>query len=256
MTPHDEYLSVTELQIPSTSRTATLEAEVETLFGKKVLYLLRPGIHERAAAVLDRKDDTPTIEFRAEDEIEESTVFHELYHLKLLAEGFPIYNLSFSSAMTPYEGSSRQVYETIRAAMQHAHFFPIMRNQGFDPTAKSRSVITGMKVPQRGNRARDRGDFHNAADLFATHMAGDQIALAAHIEALRRCGWTFSVEKANQAYEVVRRLGFDQPRREADALVAALNVLFEDQPRAILQRWVANRQKRSTYSLNEAELML
>lgn len=229
---------------------------VEADYGRSVLYMLDGSIPEHAAARLDRSDDTPIIEFRTEIDADETTIFHELCHLQLLARGFPIYHLVISPRMLPYKEMIFRVYSRIRAGMQHALFFPIMRSQGFDPTTKARSAIAEMCPAPRGLRERDQNDFELAADLIGTHLAGDPETLDRHIAVLTKAGWLFSIEKAKQACEFMHQCGFDQPQREADALVGALDVLFDGQSRPTLRNWCGNMQKRPTYSLNEVELAL
>lgn len=249
-------LTIQRLDIIATARTANLMKTVEADYGRKVLYVLDQSIPERAAARLDRNDDTPVIEFRAETEADETTIFHELCHLQLLARGFPLYRFVPTPDMLPYKEMIFRVYSRVRAAMQHALFFPTMRQQGFDPTMKMRSAIAAMGPSQRGSRGRDQNDFELAADLVGTHLAGDEEALEEHIAILRKAGWIYSIEKAKQACELIQQYGFDQPRREADALVGALDVLFDGRPRPMLRNWFENTQKRPTYSLNEVELVL
>jgi hypothetical protein len=91
-----ERSPLTVLGINLSRPTAAIAAEVEDAFGAPVIYVYREGIREHAAAIVDRQYDTPTIEFRTGEDIDESTIFHELYHLKLITQG-----LSQSSVGSP-----------------------------------------------------------------------------------------------------------------------------------------------------------
>jgi len=229
---------------------------VEAAYGRKVLSVVNQDIPEHAAARLDRKDDTPIIEFRTQNDADEPTIFHELCHLQLLARGYPLYNLVISPQMQAHSQMIDRVYSRVRAAMQHALFFPTMRAQGFDPAIKIRLAIADICPSQRGSRGLKEADLVFAADLIGTHLAGDEEALIQHIAALRDAGWTWSVETAKKAYNFIQQNGFDEPRREAATLVGALDVLFDGQRRPMLRNWRENMQMRSTYSLNEVDLVV
>lgn len=244
---------ISELPTQLGSETQRLKAEVEARFGKCIECSFSPEMRESAAAYLS-EDQSPNIQFRDSTNTDETTIFHELSHLNLIAEGFALYELEMDAVAQQNHELFQRLYQTIRAALQHAIFFPLMRAKGFDPTADVRSKVKRAKPAPRGNRARDLSDFVMAVDLFATMLSRDDDAIDVHRESLLERGWEFSVQKAEESRAISERTVFATPTGEAEAVVAILGALFQGQFTFTLDSWKGDLQKHSGYQLNVATI--
>lgn len=203
-----------------------LKSQLEMRFGKGIKFSLNSEMSEHAAALVS-EDGTPCIQFRSESDINETAIIHELYHLKFLADGFPQYEMELDAIAQTHSETFYRLYQRIRAALQHASFFPLMRSQGLDPTSDVRLKVGNTKLSSRGDRPRDHADFELAVDLFATMMSGDELASGTFRNGLLVQGWNFSVQKAEALQAIAAGLSFNEPEGEAEALVLALNALFD-----------------------------
>jgi len=113
-----------------------LLAEVERLSGKQVReYMEQDSGGETVAFSFIEADGTPFITIRGERGLNEDTIVHELFHLKMIVKGFPI----LVTCPTP-DISNPNVIEYakfVRAnvdnAIQHWMFYPEIRRMGLKP---------------------------------------------------------------------------------------------------------------------------
>lgn len=226
MTTNETILG--QFSVELAPETVSLKNEVERRFGKSIRFTLCTGIPEHAAAFLS-EDRSPNIQFRSEADIHETNVVHELNHLKLITDGFPSYELVLDPVAQQYAKTFYRLFQRIRAALQHAIFFPLIRGQGLDPTTDLRLEVDKKRLSPRGGRPRDISDFEYAVDLFAAIMSGDESAADVFRRVLLEQGWSFSVQKAEVLQDITRSARFHEPKGEAEAVVSALNVLFDGQ---------------------------
>lgn len=117
--------------------------EVEQAYGKGIRQLSSPGAaaHEAGAAGVEG-DGTPVISLNDSVGKREEVVVHELFHLKLFAEGY--YEVQFvpaggvnKEALDKLSGSV--LYPAVVSQVDHAVFFPRMRSMGLNPVFDQRT---------------------------------------------------------------------------------------------------------------------
>lgn len=117
--------------------------EVEKAYGKSIRQLSAPGAaaYEAGAAGVE-SDGTPVISLNDSTGKREEVVVHELFHLKLFAEGF--YEVQFVPAGGLNKDALGQLsntvlYPAIVSQVDHVAFYPRMRRMGLDPVFDQRA---------------------------------------------------------------------------------------------------------------------
>lgn len=145
------------------SRVHRLLADVEKRFGKPVRFewveMFDPD--DRLGEADVSEDGTPVVRIRMRVPVAaalplEDTLVHELFHLQLIAEGYPAVDLGFRESglerPAPPAFAQDVTFATVRTQLWdpilHAVFFPRMKSAGFDPG----------RLRRRGVRARLRAD--------------------------------------------------------------------------------------------------
>lgn len=244
-----------QLPIQLGTEATTLKNRLESRFGKIITFSLNPGISEHAAAFLS-DGHSPNIQFRSESDIDETTVIHEFHHLQLIADGFFVYELMLDPIAVHSRTTFDRLYQTVRAALQHAMFFPLMRDQGLDPTSDLRLELNSKKLAPRGRRPRDLSDFEYAVDLFAAIMSGDELAAGTFRKMLLEHGWDFSVQKADALHAIARSVRSHEPEGEAEAVALALNALFDSEFEFSLTLPSCHSKKESGYQTKIAHIRI
>lgn len=134
---------------------------IEQIYGKNVREEIIPESLVPAIAEASISDDgTPIIRIKKSDKRIEESITHELHHLQLIAEGFPV--ISFDgdeNVIKPYEKVllilNRYIYDQI----EHRIFFPKMREAGFSPDEIYKAEVNDI--------------------LNKNHIEGPQIAITA-----------------------------------------------------------------------------
>jgi hypothetical protein len=120
-----------------------LWAEIEAHYGRPVRELLIDNLdypYYAGLASID-PDGTPVVELKNSAPVTEERIVHELYHLKLYADGFPVIRIEYPAAWKGERQQARvryimaQIYDSI----EHWIFYPQMRQMGLmpDDTLKS-----------------------------------------------------------------------------------------------------------------------
>jgi hypothetical protein len=247
--------AIGQLPIQLGAVATNLKNRLEARFAKSITFSLNSGIREHAAAFLS-DGNSPNVQFRSESDINETTVIHEFHHLQLLADGFFVYELTLDPVAVHSHTTFDRLYQAVRAAFQHAMFFPLMRDQGMDPTSDLRLVLDSKKLAPRGRRQRDLSDFEYAVDLFAAIMSGDELASGRFRKLLLDQGWDFSVQKADALHAIAQSVRFDEPQGEAEAVVSALNTLFDGQFEFSLSLPRCHSKEESWYQANIAQIRI
>jgi hypothetical protein len=120
-----------------------LWAEIEGHYGRPVRELLIDDLaysYYAGLASVD-PDGTPVVQLTNTEPVTEERIVHELHHLKLYADGFPVIRIEYPAAWNGERQQARvrfliaQIYDTI----EHWIFYPRMREMGLmpDDTLKS-----------------------------------------------------------------------------------------------------------------------
>jgi hypothetical protein len=210
--------------------SADLLAEVEQLYGKPVDYQ-----ETTKAAVGDSgvyRDGTPYVEvnpvmYRRSNLRQEAVVVHELFHLKMKANGYPIIRLE-RAGTSPDE--YQFLLETVRLIfdpVEHHLFADQMREMGLDPDAEVEDHFRGLDPDQ------STAGFTNPYQRAMTFM---RVTLecapetAARFERLYKLnGWGAQLQTGKQMAELVYSHKQYSPDDEVDVYLKCLGRLLQGQ---------------------------
>lgn len=119
------------------SEARILWAQVEGHYGRPVRELLIDdlGYSYYAGVASVDPDGTPVVQLINTEPVTEEIIVHELYHLKLYAEGYPVIRIEYPADWNEEKEQARvrfiiaQLYDTI----EHRIFYPRMREMGLAP---------------------------------------------------------------------------------------------------------------------------
>jgi len=211
--------------------SSVLLETVERLYGKPVREeetdKFPPG--KFGESTVD-EEGTPVIIINSSRGRTERNIIHELYHLRLRAEGSPILTGHFAGVRSSRE--SRQLLSSLipyfHDFIQHWIFYPEMRKMGLDPAADIKSDyerILGVDKFQTLNESDVKG---LALEYWKTALELDDPELLGRIgKWYERKGWGSSLAKGKQLKEIVESASPRQADEEVDALLRCLNAFYE-----------------------------
>jgi hypothetical protein len=230
--------------------SADLLAEVERLYGKPVDFA-----ETTKAAVGDSgvyRDGTPYIEinpvmYRRGRLRQEAVIAHELFHLKMKADGYPIVRIE-------REGTSPDEYqfllETVRLVfdpIEHHLFAAQMREMGLDPDAEVEDHFRELDPDQ------STAGFTNSYQRAMTFM---RVTLectretATRIERLYKLkGWGAPLETGKKMAELVYSHKQYSPDDEVDVYLKCLGRLLQGQAVITRTGWETERHGDIAYRI-------
>lgn len=220
------------------SPAAALLEEVERLYGKQVREEETDKFpsNKFGAAKIDQ-EGTPVITINPSRGRTERNIVHELFHLKLEAEGFPGYYVRVQPSL-----ESRQLLSglisVLNETIQHWIFYPEIRKMGLDPAADLKSDFErDIKMNKFPNM--DNPDGINLSLLYwkATLELNDPKLLNRIEEWYKRKSWSVPLAKGKKLEQIVNSAA---PRRADEAvnvLLRCLNAFFEGEFRFELEGW-------------------
>lgn len=223
------------------SPAAALLEEVERSYGKQVREEETDKFPSNTfgESKIDQ-EGTPVITINPSRGRTERNIVHELYHLKLKAEGFPTFKVRYVPVQPSPE--SRQVLSVLiprfNEIIQHWIFYPEMRKMRLDPAADLKSDFErDIKMNKFPNM--DNPDGINLSLLYwkATLELNDPKLLDRIEEWYKRKGWNASLAVGKMLQQIVSSA---VPRRADEAvnvLLRCLNAFFEGEFRFELEGW-------------------
>jgi hypothetical protein len=202
-----------------------LEA-VERVSGKSVSVSLRDDLAEAVQGYsFTAQDGTPTIVLARGKGQNEENIVHELFHLKMLNDGYPLFDFDMSDAERSANGKLYLLMRTlIYDPITHSLFYPKMRQMGLDPDSNTREQL-------QKNRLRSE---QPSVEWLATYFM--KVSLETSDPKLRdevehwyeEKGWTVALQRGRALLQVIESLSED-PESVALIVVKCLNVLFHGQ---------------------------
>src|SRR5262249_50675622 len=153
----------------------------------------------------------------------EDNVVHELFHLKLRHERWPVL-----SSIVPSGPDAAEFTRDIQGPIQlfhdgllHRRFYRQMKAMGFDP---SRAMQSTLDIAMKAGDFSPRKGFGGLV-LFLVKYALD-VDDADHIGVAFRWfqekGWTDQLQTAKKALDVLAASSYDSPEKEIETLVEML----------------------------------
>ena len=235
---NDGGSTVEELTINLRPQALALLAEVEEKYAKKVVTEAirgwKPTDHGTASVT---KDGTPVIQLSAATGGTEATVVHELFHLKLKADGFPATRYILATNIENKQNREflaavdLMLFETI----EHWIFYPEMRAMGIDPSPELTAVAESGDY-----KTLDQNDFRKLALYYlrANLLIEDQAILSVMTE------WYHDNQRAalgaaGRLMAIVKDSNPKTPKEEIVTYTKCYNFLFKGVSRLEEEKWTA-----------------
>jgi len=217
-----------------------LLADVEKSYGREVRVKVMSDWENHLIGESSLEEDgTPEIRLNASTGRTEVCAVHELFHLKLKAEGYPAIILTgdLTESHRAYFANAASV---IRETLQHRAFYPEMRRMGFTPEAMQRVLL---KRVMKG----DRDDGVNVAPdevslalyYFKACLEVEDRELISHIEkTYEKKQFIWGLETGKMLVGLAREYKSQSPEEEIGLLIRCLNALFSDKVSFGVRRWL------------------
>ena len=203
-------------------RGLELLSEVEKTFSKQVRGEWYKDMTAQTVALV-AADGTPTVRCNpAHRELNEEIIVHELYHLKLRAEGFP--SIEFKGVEP---NISRWINENLYDAIQHWVIYPQLRKLGYSPDANRKRDIERV-ISQ--NRFTDEplppSDIVFRYFRVALELS-DPLLVDRFGEWYQRRGWAAHLNKGRNLVQLIKNTNPVTAEQAIQSLIEVANLLFE-----------------------------
>jgi hypothetical protein len=139
---------------------------------------------------------------------DESTIVHELFHLKLHVEKYP-YQVLWDSSLLPgddgrrYERLKRLLYQFVLDPLTHRVFYGRMRAMGLDPATNQRAFVEKLLEEYRQRKA-DWTPSGRVATyfMFVSELSGDSALIKRIDEWYRAQGWSAELATAKAMIDI------------------------------------------------------
>jgi hypothetical protein len=224
--------------------------DVESAYGKPVSEIEENTWEpSRYGQSIVKPDGTPTITINSSTGRTEATIVHELLHLKLRAEGFPILGYEFPADTNTTANKEYMIWigAHLRDPIQHWIFYPRMQDLGVDPD---------MELRIEFEAALERGYFLNlnaatksvALTLYylkAALQLNDPKMLNRIVRWYKKRDWKKPLSLGEQLVQVVLDSNPQTPREEIAVFLRCLNLLQKGAAKFELSDW--NTQTLGTF---------
>ncbi|HET9529239.1 MAG TPA: hypothetical protein VFQ92_02735 [Blastocatellia bacterium] len=185
------------------------------------------------------EDGVPEVRLNASSGCTEVCIVHELFHLKLKAEGYPA--IIIKSDLT---GSQRNYIESaakvVRETMQHRAFYPEMRRMGLTPEAAQADLLKQRIKEGRNERISISPDEVSLAlDYFRACLEIEDPELISQIERLyEKKQFVWSLETGKRLVSLADQSSPRRPEEEIALLIRCLGILFPGKVDFEVQEWL------------------
>ena len=197
-----------------------------------------------------KQDGTPVITINASTGRTESTIVHELFHLKMKGQGFCAYEHRFPPGQMNKnnQNSIEWVNLILGDAILHWLFYPEMRRMGIDPDAEVRAEL--REVLQKSDFVGINPISAREARTMYWTKARLEIIDNELLDQIKKWyvknEWLESLTTGEVLAESVLNSKPQTPQDVAAVYVKCLNALFEDRAKFELESW--QEQKMGSYT--------
>lgn len=214
-----------------TGQAASLLQEVEASFRGRVLeeWLEDPGGMSGKSKV--SADGAPIVYVQPEHGRTLDVIVHELYHLKLKAEGYPALLWLFPKEMDipANHAAFAQLAEQVHDPIEHHLFYGTIRSWGINP-GQAFEIRTAQMLDdgslQKTYATMDRGAV--ALYWFKIRLEVEEGPLAKRIsDALKAAGKQDGIEFGDKLIQLVLRADPHSAQGEIATMIAVMNLFYE-----------------------------
>ena len=205
--------------------SALILNSVEKLYQKPVYIVFRDDLGEGVAGYSDTR--APVLGIARGEGQNEENVIHELFHLKMQAEGYPLFDFEMSAPQPVLRGDMYKTFrELIYDPITHAIFYPKMREMGLDPDANTRAQLIRNRV-----RAKQPGIALPSKEWRATYLmkisleTRDSESKVAVERWYEEKGWDWPITRGKALFQIVATASTDSAAL-ATVVVSCFNELF------------------------------
>lgn len=194
-------------------------------------------------------DGRPVIQINAFTGRTEENIVHELFHLKLSAEGWG-QEVKFRGSMTlPEEdlGFLKRAGGLLFAPLTHLIFYPEMRRMGLDPSAEINADLRQKFQGKGYGNLESTTDKYRALYYLIAATESDDPELLHELSQLYERKWSDSLKTGRRLIELINR---SEPRKQdevAKVFAQCMTVLFEATTQFEFLEW--NEERRGVIKL-------
>ena len=210
------------LDVKLSAPAVALLREVERIYGKPVVGEKTPLSGDTWASSRIDDNGTPRVRVAPPGEGDESTLVHELLHLKLRAQGAPVFYW-LSDGGEPALDALLAVQAQLYDAIQHRAFAPEMRRLGFEPSGRLRESLRKMIATR--NLDGSPTNFGKALVMIRTFIEfGAGVEMKSIRDWYAAEGWTDALALGNRAADALATI-HSEPREHVSQFLAVLRLL-------------------------------
>lgn len=228
-------------------KTENLLEDIENTYGKKLseeIITSWPDDHFGQSYISE--NGSPIIKINAKTGRTENNIVHELFHLKLSAEGFP-QNVNFSGKkelLIQNESFFRNAGGLLLAPILHHKFFPKMRLMEINPSYEINLNIND-KIKKNGDNLCSTDKIFRALYYFIVLIESDNKSLVNKLTNLYiKNKWMESVSLAKKLYSDLGKLPIETPDNIVTIFQKSLTTVFDNKLKFEFVGW--NEEKRGT----------
>jgi hypothetical protein len=216
--------------------------EVEAAYGESVLEKevdTWEASHYGESSVTS--DGTPAVTINTSTGRTEATIVHELLHLKLRAEGFPILAFEFPAGKNTQANREYMAWIGfhLRDPIQHWIFYPQIRDIGIDPDAELKAEFEAAL--ERGNfvnlNAATKREALTLYYLKAALQLNDPDMVNRIVRWYKKKEWKKSLILGEKLVQVVLNSRPQTPKEEISVFLQCLNLLLRGAAKFELAEW-------------------
>lgn len=227
--------------------------DVESLYGKKVIELDNTNgevsdLGDAGSNVLP--DGTPVISLNNKLDKNEGTMVHELFHLKLFAQGFstpPGIRIGDNGKTFDTSLFVQLVMALVYSPLQHSIFFPEMRRMGFDPDKEQRNTVL-KAIQEKKFEFPEKMSLTDKDRLiamyyfqFSMHFT-DKKLLSMMTKLFKTAGWIKSLQMGEAMVRIARTNYPYTPQSLIDTFISCLNILYDGERLYTFAGWVSRTE--------------
>lgn len=215
--------------VPITSNALSLLKEVEAAYDKKIKEEMADMDLSYRAESEVTKDGTPVIRLNKNRSKNETDIVHELWHLKLNAEGSPEVGWHPLTGASPIinQAFTKNMNELVYDPILHAKFYPEMRKWGYIPdfSEKENIAIFIQNIPS----GEKENEINGSVAYFQACLEIDDPSLIAQFEEwYKQHNLHHPLAVGKSMVEIFKTSKSDTPEQQIDIYIKCLNLLLEN----------------------------